>query len=64
MHEQKGYIIADYDSTGMLEIQKDDSMNMFSYDKEAVEQAMKDGVKIIPVEEVQCSEKIYAGMAE
>ena len=45
-----GYDIVNFDGTGMLEIQKIDEKNMFMTDEEAVEQAMKDGIKIIPVE--------------
>lgn len=47
-----GYDIFDFDGTGMLEIQKIDELNIFSSDDEAVEQAIKDGIKIIPVEEL------------
>lgn len=48
----EGYLIVDYDGTGMLEIQKDDSICIFSSDEEAVKQALKDGIKIIPVNEL------------
>lgn len=48
----KGYAITDFDGTGMLEIQKIDTLNIFVSDEEAVEQAIKDGVGIIPVEEL------------
>lgn len=49
---KKGYDIFDFDGTGMLEIEKIDSMNKFEDDEAAVKQAIKDGVKIIPVEEL------------
>lgn len=48
----KGYAITNFDGTGMLEIQKIDEENIFESDDEAVEQAIKDGIKIIPVEEL------------
>lgn len=48
----KGYGIADYDGTGMLEIQRIDAIGAFEYDDNSVEQAVKDGVKLIPVEEL------------
>lgn len=49
---KKGYDITNFDGTGMLEIQKIDSNTCFKSDEEAVEQAIKDGVKIIPIEEL------------
>lgn len=48
----KGYAITDFDGTGMLEIQRVDEEEIFASDEEAVEQAIKDGVKLIPVEEL------------
>lgn len=48
----KGYAITDFDGTGMLEIQKIDDLDIFNNDEEAVEQAIKDGIKIIPIEEL------------
>lgn len=48
----KGYLIVNYNGTGMMEVQKDDSMNIFSSDEEAVMQALNDGIKIIPVNEL------------
>lgn len=48
----KGYAVADFDGTGMLEIQRVDEEGIFASDEEAVEQAIKDGVKLIPVEEL------------
>lgn len=47
-----GYGVFDFDGTGMLEIQKIDELNIFETDEEAVEQAIKDGIKIIPIEEL------------
>lgn len=58
----KGYAIFDYDNTGMLEIQKLDEDTSFDTDEEAVQQAIKDGIKIIPVEELPKSfERRYLG---
>ena len=48
MAKKKGYDIFDFDGTGMLEIEKIDEENVFTDDEEAVEQAIKDGIKIIP----------------
>lgn len=52
MKEPIGYAITDFDGTGMLEIQRTDGELIFPDDEAAVEQAIKDGVKIIPVEEL------------
>ena len=52
MAKEKGYDIFDFDGTGMLEIEKIDEENVFTDDEEAVEQAIKDGIKIIPIEEL------------
>ena len=52
MAKKKGYDIFDFDGTGMLEIEKIDEENIFTDDEEAVEQAIKDGIKIIPIEEL------------
>lgn len=52
MKKSKGYDIFDFDGTGMLEIEKIDEENVFTNDEEAVEQAIKDGIKIIPIEEL------------
>ena len=58
----KGYGIFDFDGTGMLEIQKIDETNKFADDEGAVEQAIKDGVKIIPIEELpENFERRYLG---
>lgn len=48
----KGYDIYDFDRTGMMEIQKIDYLSVFEDDEAAVEQAIKDGVKVIPVKEL------------
>lgn len=50
--QEKGYGIFNFDGTGMLEIQKIDEQNVFLYDEEAVEQAIEDGIKMIPIEEL------------
>lgn len=52
MENNNGYIICNFDGTGMLEIQKNDSKGIFKSDEEAVKQAIKDGIKVIPVEEL------------
>ena len=52
MAKKKGYDIFDFDGTGMLEIEKIDEENVFTDDEEAVEQAIKDGIKITPIEEL------------
>lgn len=48
----KGYDIFDFDGTGMLEINKVDEVGAFKDDEEAVEQAIKDGIRIIPVDDL------------
>ena len=48
----KGYDVFDFDGTGMLEILRLDALNTFKDDQTAVSQAIKDGVKIIPVNEL------------
>ena len=48
----KGYDIFEFNFTGILEIEKIDDLQIFESDKEAVEQAIKDGVKIIPLDEL------------
>lgn len=50
--EPKGYAAVDYDGTGMLEIQRIDDEAVFPDDEAAVAQAIKDGVAIIPVDEL------------
>ena len=62
MAKKKGYDIFDFDGTGMLEIEKIDEENIFTDDEEAVEQAIKDGIKIIPIEELpENFERRYLG---
>lgn len=58
----KGYAVFDFDGTGMLEINRIDAVMAFESDEEAVEQAIKDGVAIIPVEELPDNfERKYLG---
>lgn len=47
----KGYAIFNFDGTGMLEIEAIADVGCFD-DDEATEQAIKDGIKIIPIEEL------------
>ena len=47
----KGYAIFNFDGTGMLEIEAINDVGCFD-DDEAAEQAIKDGIKIIPIEEL------------
>ena len=49
---RKGYVIAAFDFTDMLEVERDDSMDVFEDAEQAVEAAVADGVKIIPVDEL------------
>ena len=44
----KGYDIFDYDGTGLLELCKIDELEVFVDDARAAKQAKKDGIKIIP----------------
>ena len=48
----KGYGIFNYDGKGFLGIEKIDDVFAFDSDEQAVEQAIKDGVKIIPINEL------------
>ena len=48
----RGYAFMDYDNTGMIEVNRIDDVMAFETDEEAVEQAVNDGVKIIPIEEL------------
>ena len=49
----KGYEIFDFDCTGMLEIEEIGATDAFGGDDDkAAEQAMKDGIKIIPIDEL------------
>lgn len=58
----KGYDIFDYDGTGMLEINRIDVVDAFGDDDDATKQAIKDGVKIIPIDELPDSfERKYLG---
>lgn len=52
MNKRIGYGIFDFEGTGILEIEKTDSDNRFRNDEEAVRQAIKDGIKIIPIEDL------------
>lgn len=47
----KGYDIFDFDGTGMLEIEAIDAVGCFD-DESATEQAILDGIRIIPVEDL------------
>lgn len=59
---EKGYDIFDFDCTGMLEICPVYALEQFDSDEAAVEQAAKDGVKFIPVNELPESfERRYLG---
>ena len=58
----KGYSIFDFDGTGMLEVNKIDYLCVFEDDEAAVEQAIKDGMTFIPVEELpENFERRYLG---
>ena len=48
----KGYDIFDFDGTGMLEIEAINDVDAFEDDDDAVEAAMADGIKVIPVDEL------------
>ena len=48
----KGYDIFSFNGFGIYEISGIDDVGAFEYDDYAVEQAIKDGIKIIPVEEL------------
>ncbi len=59
---KRGYAIVDCDGTGLLEIQTVDEAGIFATDDEATEQAIKDGIKVIPVEELpEKFERRYLG---
>jgi hypothetical protein len=49
---ERGYDVFDFDGTGLLEIDKIDDVGAFESEEEAVKQAIKDGVRIIPVKEL------------
>lgn len=58
----RGYTTVDYDGTGLLEIQAIDEMRVFDSDEAACLQAARDGVKIIPVNELPAGfERRYFG---
>lgn len=58
----KGYAIVDFNGTGMLEINKIDVLEVFEDDESATKQAIKDGVRIIPIEELpENFERRYSG---
>ncbi len=44
---RKGYVIAAFNFTDMLEVERDDSMNVYEDDEQAVEAAVADGIRII-----------------
>lgn len=48
----RGYDIFNVNGTGMLEVNKIDVVGAFEDDESAVLQAMRDGIKIIPVEDL------------
>ena len=48
----KGYEVFDFDRTGMLEIETIGDVDAFESDEDAVEEAIADGVKIIPTYEL------------
>ena len=49
---ERGYVVSDFDGTGLLEINAVGGMGVFDSDEEAVEQAIRDGYRFIPVEEL------------
>ena len=60
--QRKGYVIAAFDFTDMLEVERDDSMNVYEDDEQAVEAAVADGIRIIPVDELpENSDRRYYG---
>lgn len=48
----KGYLIVDYDDTGLLNIQRDDDLRVFPDDESAIVAAVTDGIRVIPEEEL------------
>ena len=48
----KGYDIFIFNGMGILEISRIDDVEAFESDDDATEQAIKDGIKIIPVDEL------------
>lgn len=58
----KGYGIFEFSNTRMLEICRIDEVGAFESDEQAVEAAIKDGVKIIPVAELpETFDRLYLG---
>lgn len=49
---EKGYSQFNYDGTGLMCIERIDALDIFADDTEATEQAIDDGVKIIPIDEL------------
>ena len=47
----KGYVIVKDEDKGAFEVLKDDECDLFETDEQAIEQAIKDGIKIIPENE-------------
>ena len=48
----KGYDVFDFDGTGMLEVEAIGDVDAFDTDEDAVEEAIADGIKIIPTYEL------------
>ena len=48
----KGYDIFNYDGTGLLDVEAIIDVGAFNGDAEAVDEAVKDGIKIIPLEDL------------
>lgn len=62
MEKFNGYVVCNYENTGMLEICRDDETFICKDDEEAVQRAMEDGIKIIPVEQLPANfERKYLG---
>lgn len=58
----RGYTVVDYDGTGLLQIEAIGEMRVFDSDEAACLQAVRDGVKIIPVNELPARfERRYFG---
>ena len=49
---ERGYAVVDYDGTGLLHIEAIDEMRVFDSDEAACLQAARDGVKIIPIDQL------------
>ncbi len=48
----KGYSVFEFNNRGIFEIERIDELGVFEDDRAASEQALKDGVKLIPIEEL------------